>query len=118
MVETAERKRALAALAHGRTLRPADEAALAVGAVAIRDLERAAAFVESGGTERLATATERAEADGKRSLARRGQRVLDALDGLSAAATDPSGEPPPPTPVHFHRGHAIDLTAHRQGTDE
>jgi hypothetical protein len=89
-------KRALAALAAGESFLPADtgtddwnaERVVADAETAVRRLDTAADFLAAGGETRLRRAVARAEADDRRVLARRGQRVLATVARFRAVATD------------------------------
>ncbi|QLD86650.1 hypothetical protein HWV23_13245 [Natronomonas halophila] len=88
-----------------RRLTDTDDATVIARAdAAIDDLDKAAAFVESVGLDRLEAAVEATEAPTRRET---GERALEAFRRFRAAA---SGDG-----VHFHRGRGTDL---RGGTEE
>ena len=131
-------KRALAALAEGTVSQVTDEVVISLAAFHLRDIERAATFVDRGGYDRLVLAIDRVEADGLDGLTQRGKRTLIALDQLSATVCGPlpdrseyrseyrsdalirRDDPIEPAEFprdHVHSAHATDLTADRQRID-
>jgi hypothetical protein len=84
---------ALSRLAH-----PDDATVIARADAAVDDLEKAAAFVDSGGLDRLEAAIRATDDPTRRE---HGERALEAFRRFRAAA---SGEG-----VHFHRGRGTDL---------
>jgi hypothetical protein len=96
---TADTERVRASLR--RLAGPAPEAVIERAIEATRDLEAAAAFAETVGTEALEAAI---EATDDPETERRGRRALARFRRFRSAAA--GGEPPD----HFHRGRGTDLT--------
>ncbi|MFC5367475.1 hypothetical protein [Salinirubrum litoreum] len=96
MASTNTVKRALAALAAGRGFVPGDtdtddrraDRVVADAETAVERLDTAAAFLAEGGETRLRRAVARADAQNRRTLVRRGQRVLATLDRFRTVANE------------------------------